>query len=301
MKRMTIVFAALFLAGCSQPPQIVDAPSATQSSRINFLVIHFTAEHFAESMRLLTEVTDRPVSVHYVVPEPGDETYTLDELRVHRLVDESRRARHAGTSFWDGTRNLNDSSIGIEVVNRSGCQTVNPEGEITTPADQECNFLEFPEEQLDLVIQLAADIIARNPDIAPVDVIGHSDIAPDRRVDPGPLFPWKRLYENGIGAWYDEATLARYRQQFEAYPPNIGLLQEALSAYGYLVEKTGENDPQTRFALRAFQLHFRPADYSGEIDAETAAILFSLLEKYRPKALRGLLQLDAKSVANDLE
>lgn len=301
MKKMTIVFAAWSLASCSPPPQIIDAPSATQSSRINYLVIHFTAEHFAESMRLLTQATDRPVSVHYVVPEPGDETYTLNELRVHRLVDESRRARHAGTSYWDGTRNLNDSSIGIEVVNRSSCETVNPEGVITTPADQECNFLEFPEEQLDLVIQLAADIIARNPDIAPVDVIGHSDIAPDRRVDPGPVFPWKRLYENGIGAWYDDETLARYRQQFEAYPPEIRLVQEALRVYGYQVENTGENDSQTRFALRAFQLHFRPADYSGEIDTETVAILFSLVEKYRLKALRGLLQLNADSAANDLE
>ena len=133
MKKMTIVFAAWSLASCSPPPQIIDAPSATQSSRINYLVIHFTAEHFAESMRLLTEVTDRPASVHYLVPEPGDETYTLSELRVHRLVDESRRAQHAGTSFWGGTRNLNDSSIGIEIVNRSSCETVSPDGKITTP------------------------------------------------------------------------------------------------------------------------------------------------------------------------
>ena len=301
MKKMTIVFAALFLAGCSQPPPIVDSPSATQSSRINFLVIHFTAEHFAESMRLLTEVTDRPVSVHYLVPEPGDETYTLSELRVHRLVDESRRAQHAGTSFWGGTRNLNDSSIGIEIVNRSSCETVSPDGKITTPADQECTFLEFPEEQLDLVIELATDIIARNPDIAPVDVIGHSDIAPDRRVDPGPKFPWKRLYENGIGAWYDDETRDRYRRQFEIFPPQIGLFQQALDAYGYIVENSGINDDQTRFAVRAFQLHFRPDSYSGEVDAETAAILFSLLEKYRLKALRGLIQLDAKSAPSALD
>ena len=157
---MTVVFAALFLAGCLQLPPIVDAPSATQRSRINFLVMPFTTEHLAESMRLLTEVTDRPLSVHYLVPEPGDETYALSELRVHRLVDESRRARHAGTSFWDGTRNLNNSSIGIEIVNRSSCETVSPDGKITTPADQECTFLEFPDEQLDLITELAIDSVA---------------------------------------------------------------------------------------------------------------------------------------------
>jgi len=301
MKKMMIIFAALFLAGCSPPPPIVDVPSATQSSRINFLVIHFTAEDFAESMRLLTEATDRPVSVHYVIPEPGDETYAPGELRIHRLVEESRRARHAGTSYWHGTRNLNDSSIGIEIVNRSSCETLNPDGKITTPADQECAFLEFSEEQLELVIQLALDIIDRNPDIAPVDIIGHSDIAPDRRVDPGPKFPWKRLYENGIGAWYDEVTLARYLQQFEVFPPEAELVQKALNAYGYQVNATGKNDAQTRFAVRAFQLHFRPDDYSGEIDVETAAILFSLVEKYRLKALRGLLQMGAESAADSLE
>ncbi len=158
-----------------------------------------------------------------------------------------------------------------------------------------------PSSHIDLVIELAIDIIARNPDIAPVDVIGHSDIAPDRRVDPGPKFPWKRLYENGIGAWYDDETRDRYRRQFEVFPPQIGLLQQALDAYGYLVENSGINDDQTRFAVRAFQLHFRPDSYSGEVDAETAAILFSLLEKYRPKALRGLLQLDSKSAPSALD
>lgn len=283
------VTVLLLLGGCSSLP-IVDAPSTNQDSRINFLIIHFTSEHFAESMRLLAEPVERRVSVHYVVPEPGDETYTKSSLMIHRLVPEDRRARHAGTSYWGGRQSLNDSSIGIEIVNRTRCVNHNPEAEVPVPEDQDCNFLEFPEEQLKLVIQLSADILKRNKDIDPIDVIGHGDIAPTRRVDPGPLFPWKRLYENGVGAWYDEETVASYRRQFMTHPPDPLLLQKALSEYGYLIEHTGEIDVQTRFVVRAFQMHFRPASYTGTPDTETSAILFSLLEKYRPDALRRLMQ-----------
>jgi N-acetylmuramoyl-L-alanine amidase len=284
-------FLFLFLAGCSSLP-MVDTPSTNQDSRINFLIIHFTSEHFAESMRLLAEPVERRVSVHYVVPEPGDETYMKSKLMIHRLVPEDRRARHAGRSYWGGRQSLNDSSVGIEIVNRSRCINNNPDAEVPVPEDLDCTFLEFPEEQLQLVIRLASDILKRNKDIDPVDVIGHGDIAPTRRVDPGPLFPWKRLYEHGIGAWYDDETVAVYRRQFEQDAPDMRLLQSALSGYGYLVEETGEADPQTRFALRAFQMHFRPASYTGDPDIETSAILFALLEKYRPEALRRLLQVD---------
>ncbi len=281
MKRMVIIFGALFLAGCTPPLPIIDAPSATQSSRINFLVIHFTVEHFAESMRLLTETTDRPVSVHYLVPEPGDETYPHVRLRIHRLVAEDRRAWHAGTSYWAGAESLNSNSIGIEIVNRSACVDNDPETENPVPEDQTCTFLDYPEQQLELVGELATDILNRYPDIDPVDVIGHADIAPGRRVDPGPLFPWKRLYELGVGAWYDDATVGKYQARFEAQMPSIEEIQTALNAYGYQIEPTGENDVQTRFVVRAFEMHFRPADISGQIDAATVAILFALNEKYR--------------------
>ena len=133
------------------------------------------------------------------------------------------------------------------------------------------------------------DILERHPRIDPVDIVGHSDIAPDRRLDPGPKFPWRRLYEHGIGAWYDDDTVDRYRERFEAQPPTLRLLQRALRAYGYDVDDTGEHDRPTQFALTAFQLHFRPSDWSGLPDGETAAIVFALLEKYRPRALTRLL------------
>ncbi len=266
---------------------MVDVPSANQSSRINYLVLHFTSEDFAESLRLLTQPTDRPVSVHYLVPEPGDATYDRDELVVYRLVREPRRARHAGRSYWAASQSLNNSSIGIEIVNRSRCEAIDPEAE-ATPENQRCTFLGFPEEQIELVIRLAKNILARNPDIEPIDIVGHADIAPDRRLDPGPRFPWRRLHENGIGVWYDEETVTRYRTAFESELPDLAAMQRALAAFGYRIEETGENDVQTRFVVRAFQMRFRPASWSGGIDAETAAILFALLEKYRPDSLKEL-------------
>lgn len=290
MKWIGVLAIAAMTAGCTTLP-IVDAPSANQNSRIDHLVLHFTSEDFAESLRLLTQRTNNPVSVHYLVPEPGDETYPQRRLRIYRLVTEQRRAWHAGKSYWAGAETLNDTSIGIEIVNRSACTNTQPEGLPATPDAQDCNFLAFPGEQIALVTRLARDILARNPDIDPVDVIGHGDVAPDRRVDPGPLFPWRLLYEQGIGAWYDDATVARFRVQFTIELPELILLQRALRAYGYHVEDTGVNDVQTRFAVRAFQMHFRPAAFSGKVDAETAAILFALLEKYRAPALQELLQM----------
>ncbi|NOX70786.1 MAG: N-acetylmuramoyl-L-alanine amidase [Gammaproteobacteria bacterium] len=267
---------------------MIDAPSLNQNSRINYLVLHFTSEDFAESLRLLTQRTDNPVSVHYLVPETGDATYDRRSLRIHRLVPENRRAWHAGRSYWAGADALNDTSIGIEIVNRSACVDDDPETERPSPEGQTCTLLAFPDEQIDLVIRLATDILDRNPDIDPVDVVGHGDIAPSRRVDPGPLFPWKRLYEQGIGAWYDDETVSRYTEKFSADYPALPRIQQALNTYGYLIEVTGENDVQTRFAVRVFQMHFRPGNVSGQIDVETVAILYALLEKYRPKLINDL-------------
>ncbi len=276
------------LHACS-PLRVVDVASDNQSSRIEHLVLHFTSVDFARSMRMLTERTERPVSAHYLVPEGGDPTYPHRRLRVYRLVDEDRRAWHAGQSHWSGDDALNASSVGIEIVNRSACSPV-PLGNEPDPPEDRCEFHDFDAEQIDLVIDLVLDILERHPRIDPADIVGHSDIAPDRRLDPGPTFPWRRLYEHGIGAWYDDDTVDRYRERFVARPPTPGLLQQALQAYGYDVDDTGEHDPRTQAVLRAFQMHFRPSDWSGRPDAETAAILFALLEKYRPRALARLLE-----------
>ena len=291
MRHASAVLLGVFLASCSSIPMVDDA-ARYQNSRINHLVIHFTSEHFERSLALLTGRAESRVSSHYLVPEPGDATYPRSTLRVYRLVDEERRAWHAGRSYWDGTTSLNDSSIGIEIVNRSACVVDDPDIEDPTPEDQRCTFLPFADEQIELVIRLAKDILRRNPDIDPENVIGHADVAVTRRVDPGPLFPWKHLYDNGIGAWPDEESVERHRRRFETAPPSLARYQAALSAWGYDIDGTGEHDVATRFVVRAFQMHFRPANHSGEMDAESGAILFALLEKYRPDAYAELLQTE---------
>lgn len=267
-------------AACTALPG-VDFPSANQNGRVNFLILHFTSETFAESLRLLTQRTDRPVSSHYLLPEQGDGTYPSNELRIYRLVEEERRAWHAGVSHWGEHHTLNDQSIGIEIVNQSRC--VNHAGDVgvSRAEEQTCNFLTYDAEQIDLLINLVAGILERHPDIDPVDVIGHADIAPTRRVDPGPEFPWQKLHEHGIGAWYDDAAVAAYRYQFAAQLPDIADIQAALRTYGYAIDVTGAYDVQTQFVIRAFQMHFRPSAYTGAIDAESVAILYALNDKYR--------------------
>ena len=277
------------LAGCGSLP-MVDVPSPNQNHRIQHLVLHFTALPFDESMRLLTQATDRPVSAHYLVPEPGDATYPHRDLRIYRLVSEDRRAWHAGRSYWGGKQALNDSSIGIEIVNQSHCKSSDPDAEVQTPEMQTCTLPDFPKQQIDLVIRLSLDILARHPDIDAVDVVGHGDIAPTRRIDPGPKFPWKRLFDHGIGAWYDEETVREHRQRLESAPPSLRLIQRALRTYGYQLEETGENDLQTRYVVRAFQMHFRPSRTDGVVDVDTASILFALLEKYRPARIEEVLK-----------
>jgi len=287
MSALCLSLTLATLTGCGAL-RLVDVPSENQDSRIDHLVIHFTGASFAESMRVLTQRNRPRVSAHYLVPAPGDPTYSQRRLRVHRLVDEDQRAWHAGESYWDEATAINARSIGIEIVNESRCVLVDPALRPGTPENQRCEFREYDAEQLNIVIALAQEVLQRNPDIDPEDVVGHADIAPDRRLDPGPMFPWRTLYEHGIGAWYDEETVADYLLQFATQPPEVARLQRALNAWGYRIEATGEIDTQTRFVLRAFQMHFRPSNWSALPDAETAAILFALLEKYRPRALRDL-------------
>ena len=276
------------LAVACTPLHYVNVVSENQSGRVKYLIIHFTSENFDESLRLLTERTERPVSSHYLVPENDDPSYPGRRLKVYRLVEEDHRAWHAGRSYWRGNTDLNSRSIGIEIVNRSACSADDGVSVLDNP-EVHCEFLAYDAEQIELVMKLALDILRRHPSIEPDDILAHSDIAPNRKLDPGPTFPWRRLFEHGIGAWYDEDTVQHFRKRFKTRPVDILLLQKGLAAYGYDVDKTGELDKRTQYALRAFQMHFRPSDWSGRPDAETAAIVFALLEKYRPRALETLI------------
>jgi len=281
--RRCLVAAALALCSvtaCAAGPAVtgekllIDTSivSPNQDARETFLVMHYTALPLERSLELLTSPATQ-VSAHYLVPE-GAEAYGFH--RIYQLVPETRRAWHAGVSFWQGSRLLNPSSIGIEIVN------------LGFPADQEQvppmqrQWYPYPSAQIEAVGKLARDIVQRHR-IRPVRVIGHSDIATGRKSDPGPLFPWERLYrEYGVGAWYDEDTVAYYREH-APWQGDVAELQARLATYGYDVPIDGLAAETTTHAISAFQMHFHPQRYDGVADVETVAKLDALLEKYQGK------------------
>ncbi|RLZ11450.1 N-acetylmuramoyl-L-alanine amidase [Faecalibacter macacae] len=239
-------------------------PAVGQDDRVRFLVLHYTALNNEKSMQVLTQ---QEVSSHYLVND-------IDDNEIHLLVDETKRAWHAGASKWKNLDNLNFTSIGIEIVN-SGYTT---NGGVIT-------HYPYPEYQFKKIGSLTKDIVNRYK-ILPINVIAHSDIAPGRKHDPGPLFPWKRLYdEYGVGAWYEEAD----KQSFITTAPFIfdgevviKEFQKELKKYGYDITETGIWDDKTKKTTQAFQYHFNPKKYDGTLDVETWAIIKALNKKYNP-------------------
>lgn len=230
------------------------------------LILHYTAAPFASSLHTLTQ---DGVSAHYLLPDPDEASYRAagyEELRVFRLVGEDKRAWHAGVSHWAGRDNLTSRSIGVEVVNLARDDA----GVFTFPA--------YAEEQVEMLIALVRDMLGRYPLVGPTDILGHSDVAYWRKSDPGPRFPWRCLFEAGLGAWFDEATRAMYQRHFcVRLPPEVEV-ERAFQRYGY---KPAQNRRAFEQRTRAFQMHFRARDYCGFLDAETCAILYALNEKYR--------------------
>ena len=239
-------------------------PAVGQDERTRFLVLHYTALDNETSMRVLTQ---QEVSAHYLIND-------IDDDQIHLLVDETKRAWHAGVSKWKNLDNLNFTSIGIEIVNQG----------YTTNAGVKTHY-PYPEHQFKKVGALTQNIVKRY-NILPINVVGHSDIAPGRKHDPGPLFPWKRLYdEYGVGAWYEEAD----KQNFITTAPFIfdgeiviKEFQTELKKYGYDIQPTGIWDEQTKKVTQAFQYHFNPIKYDGMLDVETWAIIKALNKKYNP-------------------
>lgn len=305
---LALVLAGLLmtLSACSSPNRMADTDSVlqktvfvnseNQDTRVRVIVIHHTSEDFAGSLSILTRDSSNPVSSHYLIPEPLDPSYPDEELKLYQLVPEDARAWHAGGSYWDGKTALNDMSVGIEIVNRTYCRNAE---QVVAPAQNEseeariCFYPDFAESQIIMLTRLLEGLLDRHQEVTPTNIVGHSDIAPQRKIDPGPRFPWQRLYKLGYGAWFDDETVVKYWQQFRLAMPPLLTLQTALHEYGYAIDLTGIDDEQTRNVVRALQLHYLPYKVTRQFDAETAAVLYALLEKYHPQRLEKLAVMDA--------
>lgn len=218
----------------------------------DMILLHYTGMGTADGALDWLCRDESQVSSQYFVHEDG---------RVLQLVPEARRAWHAGKSFWAGEVDINSLSIGIEIANAG-----HPGG-----------LPDFPDAQITAVIALCRDITARRG-IAPERILGHSDVAPVRKVDPGEKFPWDRLAAGGVGHWVEPAALGggRFFQQGDSGKP-VEALQSMLSLYGYGVEISGEYDAKTAGCVEAFQRHFRAARVDGIADVSTIDTLHRLL------------------------
>ena len=234
-----------------------DLNSVSQDFRQKFIIIHYTAIDKETSLRALVE---KDVSAHFMVSDQyGDPVYAL--------VDENKRAWHAGLSSWKTRTNLNDSSIGIEIVN---------EGQVN---GEFVPYKDFQIEQVAVLLKYLSD----KYEIPPENILGHSDIAPQRKSDPGALFPWKELYTKyNLGMWYDEYIKQSYESEYTAkfYSLSVYDIQNEFKKFGYGIEITGMWDKQTENVVKAFQHRFRPTLYNGVVDLETYAILKALNQKY---------------------
>lgn len=185
--------------------------------KIDFIIIHYTEMNFADALQKLCQPLGE-VSCHYLIKEDGE---------IFRLVKDEKRAWHAGKSYWAGRENINDCSIGIELDNLGDRP--------------------FKEKQIESCIALCKNLIERH-NINPKNILGHQDIAPERKIDPGIYFDWHRLAQNGLGLWPKEIKKSRFYSCID--------IQKALHKIGYNIELTNEWDEQTISVIRAFQYHF---------------------------------------------
>lgn len=246
---------ALLLVGCSRGLVIDTSQSARgQDSRVQYVIVHYTS---SDSARAMNTLTLGEVSSHYLIDATPPTIY--------RLVNEDRRAWHAGDSSWQGRTWLNASSIGIEIVHPGYRES--PQGRQWVPWDQA---------QIDQLIPLLQDILQRHG-LPPERVIGHSDIAPQRKLDPGPLFPWRQLAEAGVAIWPDAAQVAQYEHLLAGQTPPLAWFEMVLERFGYSLARRPDQTDATRNIIAAFQMRFRPALHDGLPDAQTAAILAALV------------------------
>jgi N-acetylmuramoyl-L-alanine amidase len=233
---------------------VIPAPSPNFDARTappSVLVLHYTGMKSGEEALARLRDPEAKVSSHYLVEEDG---------RIFSLVAEERRAWHAGASFWRGRRNLNGDSVGIEIVNPG----------------HEWGYRAFPEAQVASVIALVGDIRTRW-DIEDRDIVGHADVAPTRKEDPGELFPWKRLAEAGHGLWAEAPAAPGDPFGEGETGAAVFALQAGFTRLGYDLPPSGTFDADTTAVVRAFQRHWRPERVDGLADGETRARLIALL------------------------
>ncbi len=234
--------------------ELIEAPSPNFDVRRAppyMIVLHYTGMRTgAAALARLCDPAAK-VSAHYVVEEDG---------RVFRLVPEERRAWHAGVSFWKGTTDCNGASVGVEIVNPG----------------HEFGYRPFPDVQIDAAIDLLDGIRSRWT-VMEDCVVGHSDVAPDRKTDPGELFPWKRLAEAGHGLWAEPAIPPGAPLGLGDEGPGVFALQAGLTRLGYDSAPSGRYDEATVRIVSAFQRHWRPDRFDGIADGETRARLMAVL------------------------
>lgn len=236
---------------------MIERPSPNFNTRdvqaIDMLILHYTGmADCALALDWLCEPASK-VSTHYLIDQDGT---------AYALVPESERAWHAGVASWHGEDNINSRSIGIELVNPG----------------HELGYVPYPEAQMAALEVLAADIVQRH-DIAAPRVLGHSDVAPGRKQDPGEKFDWRRFAAAGIGVWPNGPSEIEAGGDFGPGDVGNGVAQwqSHLAAYGYGVSDHGRYDDATRAVVTAFQRHFRPDRVDGTADLETQGLLSQLL------------------------
>lgn len=247
-------------------------------NRIKGVVLHYTAIDNEKSIRALTK---GKVSSHYLITD-------REKDPIYSLVDDEQRAWHAGKSEFLGRKNLNDSTIGIEIVNlgyKPSKTQLHPQvkklktGEETF-IEKEL-FEEYRQVQIEKVGFLVKHLVEKYK-IAPKMIVGHSDISYNRKKDPGPLFPWKYLYDNyGVGAWYEYSDKLFFMDAEKFSELSVLDIKKEFRKYGYEIPETEMWDIHSVQAVYAFQMHFRPENIDGIVDLETYAILKSLNKKYK--------------------
>lgn len=247
-------------------------------NRIRAIVLHYTAINNSASIRALTQ---GQVSSHYLITD-------IAEQPIYSLVDNDRRAWHAGKSSFNGRTNFNDISIGIEIVNMGyAVPKDNFHPQVKRLGVGRESFLEkdqyipYDDAQIEKVGHLLKKLVEKHK-IPPKMVVGHSDVAPTRKKDPGVLFPWKHFYEiYGVGAWYEELDKISFMNINNFSKLSIKDIKKEFEQYGYDMSTTESWDLISTSSVYAFQMHFRPENIDGVVDLETYAILKALNKKYK--------------------